>query len=53
MSAYVERSVMILAAGAGWAFWKCPCKTALGVPGKEVSEHRERSMLFNRCELYD
>jgi hypothetical protein len=37
---------MILAAGAGWAFWKCPCTTALGVPGVKVSEHRERSGAF-------
>ena len=37
---------MILTAGAGWAFWKCPCTTALGVPGVKVSEHRERSGAF-------
>ena len=37
---------MILTAGAGWAFWKCPCTTALGVPGVKASEHRERSGAF-------
>jgi hypothetical protein len=26
--------------------WKCPCTTALGVPGVKVSEYRERSGAF-------
>jgi hypothetical protein len=44
--ATVKLSVMILTAGAGWALRKCPCTTALGVPGGKVSEHRERSVAF-------
>jgi hypothetical protein len=33
LRATVKLSVMILTAGAGWALRKCPCTTALGVPG--------------------
>ena len=48
-----KTSVIVLAAGAVRALWKCPCTTALGVPGVKISEHRERSGAFNRRELYD